>query len=263
MINKIINPYSCLLVLLILFILIWYFFADNQQYEFLGLKELQNDYVLEDETMMETPDVKKEPELFYHDTHVHDNHINMVIDTNEVSVNLVDEIKPTNNYDLLPEHVDPNFNIDLTPEVPIEFTQNFCYTKSHTGRFESRGEQICRDTMQKIYGVPFKNCRPSWLKNPETGRNLELDCYNIELKIAVEFSGIGHYCFGGPNSMQTYDNFRKQVKRDELKKKLCEENGVHLIVVPYIVNPSMIALYIVYHLPEIVRQRVLIEKIIE
>ena len=50
----------------------------------------------------------------------------------------------------------------------------------------SRGERKCKRIIQKIFRKPFTKIRPDFLKNPETNRNLELDLYNEELKIAVE-----------------------------------------------------------------------------
>src|SRR5205823_8856314 len=64
--------------------------------------------------------------------------------------------------------------------------------RNASGGFMSRGERICCQTMQRIYGVSFKSTWPSWLINPETGEGLELDCYNDELKIAVEYNGEQH-----------------------------------------------------------------------
>lgn len=61
----------------------------------------------------------------------------------------------------------------------------------------------------------------------------------------------------------SYTEFKNHVERDELKKKLCEENGVHLIVIPYSISISMLPLYIVYHLPLNVRERVIESKIID
>ena len=80
----------------------------------------------------------------------------------------------------------------------------------------SRGEKITRDIMEKIYGVPFNSIWPDWLRNPETGENLELDCFNEDLKIAVEYNGEQHYNW--PNfTQQSYPQFINQVRRDAFK----------------------------------------------
>ena len=122
------------------------------------------------------------------------------------------------------------------------------------GRFISRGERTCCQTMQRIYGVPFVSTWPDWLRNPETGEKLELDCYNEELQLAVEYNGEQHYKW--PNfTNQTYQQFLNQVRRDTLKLDLCDRNGVYLIVVPYNVPHDNIPAYIMSHLPETIQKR--------
>lgn len=115
----------------------------------------------------------------------------------------------------------------------------------------SKGEMICKQVMEEIYGVPFYCVRPNFLKNPETGRNLELDMYNDSLKIAVEYNSSQHYVF--PNTFhKTYEEFINQVRRDQFKVETCDKNGVYLITVPHNipVNYNSIKEYIQKHLPE-------------
>jgi len=118
----------------------------------------------------------------------------------------------------------------------------------------SKGEELCKKVIEEIYEKPFYCVRPDFLKNPETNRNLELDCYNDELKIAVEFNGSQHYKW--PNyTNQTYEDFIKQVRRDQFKVEACDKNGVYLITVPYNVPKHAIKDYIHYYLPENVKNR--------
>ena len=115
--------------------------------------------------------------------------------------------------------------------------------------------------MEKIYGVPFESIRPNWLINPETGEKLELDCYNEELKIAVEYNGEQHYNW--PNfTNQTHTQFINQVRRDELKMELCDRNGIYLIVVPYTVELDKIPEFIISYLPETLQNRLREEDIL-
>jgi hypothetical protein len=51
-------------------------------------------------------------------------------------------------------------------------------------------ENTMRDALQQMFGKPFPKARPAWLRNPATGRPLEFDAYNADLKIAAEFHGI-------------------------------------------------------------------------
>lgn len=254
MIDTIVTPYTMLLLILITFVIVWYFCADGEP-EFQGISALMPDYVIEEETILNTPKNDEKDHIINIVDHQQiDNLVSSFEDTTQqIPLNAV---QSKSSYELLPEKVDADFNIDLTPELPIEFKENFCYVKSYTGKFESKGEQICKKTMQLIYGVPFNSCRPNWLKNPATHRNLEIDCFNEDLMIGVEYNGIQHYQWT-PQISGSYSNFRSQVYRDELKKTLCHEKGVHLIVVPYNVDLSLIPLYIVYHLPEIVKKRVI------
>ena len=101
----------------------------------------------------------------------------------------------------------------------------------------------CKRALEEIYNKPFYCIRPNFLKNPETNRNLELDLYNHELKITVEYSGIQH--FKWPNfTGQSRDKFIEQVRRDKFKLDSCDNNGIYLITVPYNVKEKEIKDYI-------------------
>lgn len=104
-------------------------------------------------------------------------------------------------------------------------------------------EEECRRILESIYRVPFKSCRPNFLKNPQTGRNLELDGYNAELKLAFEHDGEHHYVF--PNTFhRTEDDFELQTSRDRYKRKVCQKLGIYLITIPYDVPFKEIRTYI-------------------
>lgn len=171
---------------------------------------------------------------------------------------------------------EPQQHIDNTPDLPSEF--DICVNnpsiedqpvtvsdiqhppkpepscKSSKGKFISKGERLCCETMEKIYNVEFKSSRPHWLVNPETGCRLELDCYNEDLQLAVEYNGVQHYTW--PNfTNQTQEQFINQVRRDKLKMELCNRNDVYLIVVPYNVPHKKIPEFITSHLPETIKKR--------
>lgn len=99
-----------------------------------------------------------------------------------------------------------------------------------------KGEDIVAEVLEQILSSKVeRNIRPNFLRNPVTGKNLELDCYNEEYSIAVEYNGIQHYKY--PSAFhKSEEEFYNQLKRDKLKKKLCDENGVYLIPVPYWVD---------------------------
>lgn len=121
-------------------------------------------------------------------------------------------------------------------------------------KFASNKEGECCTALEDIYGVQFDTVRPEWLRNPKTGKNLELDCYNDKLKIGLEYQGEQHYKF--PNHFhKTKEEWIKQVQYDQYKRQRCDEEGVYLITVPYDVPLHEIRDYIEFYLPERVRDR--------
>lgn len=110
---------------------------------------------------------------------------------------------------------------------------------------ESKGETECRRVMEMIFKVPFRKKRPDFLRNDVTGgNNLELDCYSEELKLAVEYNGAQHYKFI-PFFHKNNEAFLNQKYRDELKRRMCKDNGIKLIEVPYTVNIDKIQDYLI------------------
>mgnify|MGYP006193692341 CR=1 FL=1 len=132
-------------------------------------------------------------------------------------------------------------------ELPISNEKN--YRKDGT----SHGEIACRKAIETITGKRFRSIRPEFLKNPETGRNLELDCFNDELMLAIEYNGYQHYTW--PNVFhKTYDDFIKGVRRDKFKMDVCDKNGIFLIVVPYTTPINEIPRFISNALPKRIKK---------
>ena len=102
---------------------------------------------------------------------------------------------------------------------------------------ESKGEVECRRVLQYLFKRPFHKARPDFLRNPVTGGNfnLELDCFDPELKVAVEYNGIQHYQYV-PYFHKNKEAFLNQKYRDQMKRQKCKENGVVLIEVPYTIK---------------------------
>ena len=88
-------------------------------------------------------------------------------------------------------------------------------------------EQKCREIISNIMGFPFIKIRPPFLKG------LELDCYNEELRLALEYNGIQHYKYTPYFHVNGEIDLLKQKERDIKKQILCKENDIKLIVVPY------------------------------
>ena len=127
------------------------------------------------------------------------------------------------------------------------------YTKSiinkNNKKEDSKGEQQCRKVLENIFRKPFNKARPDFLRNPVSGGNfnLELDCYNKELGIAVEFNGIQHYKYV-PFFHKNKESFMNQKYRDELKERMCKDNRILLILVPYTIKIENIENYIITEL---------------
>ena len=88
--------------------------------------------------------------------------------------------------------------------------------------------------LENAFDRSFGKARPNFLNNPVTGGNfnLELDCYNPELKLAVEYNGVQHYKYT-PHFHKNNEAFLNQKYRDELKRRMCKDNMITLIEVPY------------------------------
>lgn len=84
-----------------------------------------------------------------------------------------------------------------------------------------KGESIVYTLLCEYYGKDKIqiNYRPDWLKNPDTGYNLELDFYIESSSIGYEVQGPHHY------------TDKAQQKRDVTKRRLCKERGVKLVAV--------------------------------
>ena len=109
--------------------------------------------------------------------------------------------------------------------------------KCNDSNFTSKGELKCRQFLEKYfnYKYTFSKSRPNFMSNQVTGGkyNLELDCYNPELQLAVEYNGEQHYKYVEKYYKNKENALEKQQARDEEKVKLCKEYGIYLIVVPY------------------------------
>jgi len=114
---------------------------------------------------------------------------------------------------------------------------------------DSKGEIECRRVLEELFKKPFSKARPDFLRNPVTGNshNLELDCYNKEMNLAVEYSGAQHYKYI-PYFHKNKEAFLNQKYRDLLKKRTCQDYGVNLIEVPYTVKINEIKNYLIKNL---------------
>lgn len=92
-------------------------------------------------------------------------------------------------------------------------------------------ETRCRIIMENIFKAPFVSIRPDFLKYPKTGKNLELDVFNQDLMIALEYDGVHHRKYTEFFHKSEQD-FIEQQERDRYKEERCKELGITLIRVP-------------------------------
>ncbi len=102
--------------------------------------------------------------------------------------------------------------------------------KRRLGESKYRGEALMRACLSLI--ADTRECedgaRPDFLENPSTGERMELDRFYPLNRIAFEFNGQQHYIAAGPFSKR---EVAAQRKRDALKRQICKNQGVTLVVV--------------------------------
>jgi len=104
-------------------------------------------------------------------------------------------------------------------------------------------ETRCRVIMENIFKVPFVSVRPDFLKYPKTGKNLELDVFNQDLMLALEYDGVHHRKYTEFFHKSEQD-FIEQQERDKYKEEKCKELGIILIRVPDTVKYENLEEYI-------------------
>lgn len=109
---------------------------------------------------------------------------------------------------------------------------------------KKKHEVRCREILEELYYPHrFPSVRPNFLKNPTTGKNLEIDCYNDVLRVGLEYQGIQHRKYT-PWFHKSVDDFNYQVEKDIYKKNKCQELGIKMIYVPDTVKFKNLKQYI-------------------
>ena len=97
----------------------------------------------------------------------------------------------------------------------------------------SQGELHCRKSLEARFPEhEFKKVRLDKFINPDTGARLELDLYNEELNLAIEYNGRQHYEFVPFFHRNDQEEFEKQKARDIIKEGYCDIFEIKLIIVP-------------------------------
>lgn len=234
-----------LLILIAALLLIWLFYGGEEQ-EFIGLTPILNN---DGDSSDEEDEFSDEEVNYYSNTNSEENmprqrrsryKEKVIIDPDDAEY--ATRTTPKMNVSI------PNFQTKKSPKTVGRPRQEVSYHN------ESRGEALVRKILMEMYDVPFIRARPAFLRNPGSGENLELDCYNEELKIAAEYNGIQHYNW--PNyTGQTEQEFKDQLQRDLFKVDQCDLNGIYLITVPYDIPYEKIGDYIEYYRPENAHKR--------
>jgi phage FluMu protein Com len=114
-------------------------------------------------------------------------------------------------------------------------------------------ENLCRSVFEIAFGNAFPNYYPGdWLLNAN-GRKMQLDGYCQELKLAFEYHGHQHYQPVARFNMSAEDVVRRQAE-DALKRRLCRENGVALIEIPFFPRIGMPLPEVVSHVEEAIQR---------
>ena len=134
----------------------------------------------------------------------------------------------------------------------LNFKNIYMYNGNHQpdNKTESKGELECRRFLETVFQAPFPKARPDFLKNPITGNNLEIDCFNHTLRLGVEYNGKQHYSYTSFFHRNKEAAFNQQY-RDELKRRICRENNIHLIEVPYTLKLNDIGPFLSLKLKEL------------
>jgi len=91
-------------------------------------------------------------------------------------------------------------------------------------------EEVSRTTFEQLFGVPFQNERPQWLRNSR-GRLMEIDGANLELGIGFEYHGAQHF----RKNLYIKDDAKLAQRREDdvTKERLCREHGIALVVLTH------------------------------
>lgn len=135
-------------------------------------------------------------------------------------------------------------------DFPIITKKNTNITLDDKPQRMSEGEYICLQFMNSLFDKEFVRDHPEWCLNDSTGKCLELDVYNKELGIAVEYNGMQHY-FRNKHFHKTKKDYKDQLERDKIKIQKCKDNGLFLIIVPFFIENEDIPYFIYVSMLEV------------
>jgi hypothetical protein len=146
--------------------------------------------------------------------------VNSVIETNFEHSGNFDDLSVSDS-DISVEQ----FAVTSPSFIPRSYNSRFDFSKAikpysvrvkKSRKEPSSGELACKKAAEKIFGRPFEKVEISWLKNNKTKRFLELDCYNDDLKIGIEYQGEQHYQPEHFFHRKSKASYKRSVDRDIL-----------------------------------------------
>lgn len=93
-----------------------------------------------------------------------------------------------------------------------------------------KGETLMREWLDLLVASTEydNNARLGSIRNPATDACLEFDRYYFKERVAIEFNGPQHY--GPTDAFPDPRAAGETMARDYIKKALCQEHGIHLII---------------------------------
>ena len=105
----------------------------------------------------------------------------------------------------------------------------FTKKTSNMSQCQSLVLSIVKELLSSTSCEIITDLRPSWLKNPYSKQNMEIDIYLPDLKIGIEIDGKQHEVYVPYLHDNDVSNFVKQKMRDIAKDTILENHGISLI----------------------------------
>lgn len=134
----------------------------------------------------------------------------------------------------------------------------------------SKGEKMTRLILESLFNKSFITERPDFLnyidkkkakgvkkitntnKNKinkiNKSNNLEIDLYNAELKLGIEYQGDQHFKYN-TYFHKTKDGYIRSMDKDHFKRKKCYQNGIYLIEIHDFLKEEDLGRYVLDSLP--------------
>lgn len=234
-----------IIIILIVFIIWSRFeqFAIHLRDKLIEYQDKKDEKIAQEKSILKQRLFPKEPLNYYSDdlNHYFTDHSSTISDNSDYSFE-------NDFYTKIPlDESNREYNMSVIDRLnALDNTQSFSSRTVNSyvqPKYESVGENVCRKVLEDLYQTSFPSTRPNFLRNPETGYNLELDGYSRELNMAFEYQGKQHYEY--PNDFHSSkQHFLQQVRRDRFKAEKCQQMSVYLLVIPYSIPTQEIRQYI-------------------